>query len=55
MLQVQTDVASDIVQITEGVAVLAVVIAYELVRNYRTRLEQRAVASATPKAEGVPA
>lgn len=55
VLQVRTDVASDIVQITEGVAVLAVVIAYELVRNYRTRLEQRTVASAAPAAEGAAA
>ncbi|KQX74950.1 MULTISPECIES: ABC transporter permease [Aeromicrobium] len=38
-----TDVSPSIVQITQGVAVLAVVVTYEVVRRWRTRLEQRAV------------
>ena len=38
------DISPDIVQITQGVIVLAVVIAYEVVRRYRVRLEQRTVA-----------
>jgi ABC-type uncharacterized transport system permease subunit len=45
-LTLQTDISPSIVQITQGVAVLAVVIAYELVRRYRIRLEQRTVATA---------
>lgn len=43
-LTLTTDISASIVQITQGVAVLAVVVAYELVRRYRVRLEQRAVA-----------
>jgi simple sugar transport system permease protein len=39
-----TDISPSIVQITQGVAVLAVVVAYEVVRRWRTRLEQRVVA-----------
>ncbi|KQV74002.1 hypothetical protein ASC61_02690 [Aeromicrobium sp. Root344] len=38
-----TDVSPSIVQITQGVAVLAVVVAYEVVRRWRARLEQRVV------------
>lgn len=49
-LTLSTDISPSIVQITQGVAVLAVVIAYEVVRRYRARLEQRIVARelATP-------
>jgi ABC-type uncharacterized transport system permease subunit len=56
-LTLQTDISASVVQITQGVAVLAVVVAYELVRRYRTRLEQRAVATVTPNPtrEGVAA
>jgi len=43
-LTFKTDISPSIVQITQGVAVLAVVIAYEVVRRWRTRLEQRQVA-----------
>jgi simple sugar transport system permease protein len=43
-LTLQTDISASVVQITQGVAVLAVVVAYELVRRYRVRLEQSAVA-----------
>ena len=42
-LQLETDISTEIVQITQGVIVLSVVIAYEVVRRYRARLEQRAV------------
>lgn len=51
-LTLNTDISPSIVQITQGVAVLAVVIAYEVVRRYRARLEQRIVAEelATPAA-----
>lgn len=45
-LQILLNVSPDIVKITQGVIVLTVVIAYELVRRYRVRLEQRQVASA---------
>lgn len=43
-LTFSTDISPSIVQITQGVAVLAVVVAYEVVRRWRTRLEQRHVA-----------
>jgi simple sugar transport system permease protein len=43
-LTFSTDVSPSIVQITQGVAVLAVVVAYEVVRGWRARLEQRIVA-----------
>ena len=44
-LTFSTDISPSIVQITQGVAVLAVVVAYEVVRRWRTRLEQRVVAT----------
>lgn len=52
-LTLNTSISPSIVQITQGVAVLAVVIAYEVVRRYRGRLEQRLVAKelAGPAAE----
>ena len=43
-LTFSTDVSPSIVQITQGVAVLAVVVTYEVVRRWRARLEQRVVA-----------
>lgn len=43
-LTLTSDISPSIVQITQGIAVLAVVIAYELVRRWRVRLEQRDVA-----------
>ncbi len=49
-LTLTTDISQSIVQITQGVAVLAVVVAYELVRRYRVRVEQRAVARTTAPA-----
>ena len=45
-LQIVLDVSPDIVKITQGVIVLTVVIAYEVVRRYGVRLEQRQVAAA---------
>jgi simple sugar transport system permease protein len=45
-LTLLTDISASVVLITQGVAVLAVVIAYELVRRYRIRIEQNAVARA---------
>jgi ABC-type uncharacterized transport system permease subunit len=47
-----TDVSPSIVQITQGVAVLAVVVTYEVVRRWRTRLEQRAVSRELAGATG---
>jgi simple sugar transport system permease protein len=49
-LQIKTDIAPQIVEITQGIAVLAVVVAYELVQRYRARAEQQAVAAAVPEA-----
>jgi general nucleoside transport system permease protein len=43
-LTLETDISSNVVQITQGVIVLAVVVAYELVGRYRTKAEQRTVA-----------
>lgn len=45
-LQIVVGVSPDLVKITQGVIVLTVVIAYEVVRRYRVRLEQRQVAAA---------
>lgn len=42
-LTLTANISPSIVQITQGIAVLAVVIAYELVRRWRLRLEQREV------------
>ena len=43
-LQFETDISTEIVQITQGVIVLSVVIAFEVVRRYRNRVEQSRVA-----------
>jgi general nucleoside transport system permease protein len=45
-LQILVDVSPDIVRITQGIIVLTVVIAYEVVRRYGLLLEQRQVAAA---------
>ena len=42
-LTLSTDISQDIVSITQGVIVLAVVVAYEVVRRYRIAAEQRQV------------
>jgi len=45
-LGILADISPDIIAITQGVVVLSVVIAYEVVRRYRNRLEQQEVARA---------
>jgi ABC-type uncharacterized transport system permease subunit len=45
-LQIDTDISPQIVEITQGICVLAVVVAYELVQRYHARAEQSAVAAA---------
>ncbi len=57
-LQILLDVSPDIVKITQGTIVLTVVIAYEVVRRYGVKIEQRRVASALddePATEGAKA
>ena len=55
-LQLETDISTEVVQITQGVIVLSVVIAYEVVRRYRARMEQRAVGEGLdPVPPGAPA
>ena len=44
LLNILVGVSPDIVAVTQGVIVMAVVMAYEVVRRYRVRLEQTAVA-----------
>lgn len=53
VLNILVGVSPDIVAVTQGIILLAVVIAYEVVRRYRLRLEQSAVAEqvAAPAAE----
>jgi general nucleoside transport system permease protein len=60
LLNILAGISPDIVNVTQGVIVLTVVIAYELVRRYRVRLEQAHVAAAladrprpTPQDEAV--
>ncbi|MEJ7634154.1 ABC transporter permease [Aeromicrobium sp.] len=50
-----TDISPSIVQITQGVAVLAVVVSYEVVRRWRARLEQRVVSQKLATAKGASA
>ena len=45
LLNILAGISPDIVAVTQGVIVMAVVIAYEVVRRYRTALEQSAVAA----------
>ena len=45
LLNILAGISPDIVAVTQGVIVMAVVIAYEVVRRYRTNLEQAAVAA----------
>jgi simple sugar transport system permease protein len=45
-LGILAGISPEIIAVTQGVVVLCVVIAYEVVRRYRTRLEQRSVAEA---------
>lgn len=50
-LTFNSDISPSIIEITQGVAVLAVVIAYEVVRRYRVKLDQHAVARELAPAE----
>ncbi|CAN5432786.1 ABC transporter permease [soil metagenome] len=55
-LDIVAGISPDIVAVTQGVVVLSVVIAYEVVRRYRNRMEQQEVAralGAIPASEGV--
>jgi simple sugar transport system permease protein len=57
-LTIETNVSVNVVQITQGIIVLSVVVAYEVVRRYRIRLEERAVAQREPTSavpQGAPA
>jgi simple sugar transport system permease protein len=45
-LGILAGISPEIIAVTQGVVVLCVVIAYEIVRRYRNRLEQRSVAEA---------
>jgi simple sugar transport system permease protein len=57
-LTIETDVSVNVVQITQGIIVLSVVVAYEVVRRYRIRLEERNVVrrdAALAVPEGAPA
>jgi general nucleoside transport system permease protein len=47
-LTFETDISVNVVQITQGTIVLTVVIAYEVVRRYRIRLEQSHVGASPP-------
>jgi simple sugar transport system permease protein len=47
-LTFQTDISVSVVQITQGVIVLTVVIAYEVVRRLRIRAEQSSVGASPP-------
>ncbi len=53
-LQILVGVSNDIVAITQGVIVFAVVISYEVVRRYRVSLERSVVASAQDAGPGTP-
>jgi len=48
-------VSNDIVSITQGVLVLSVVVAYEVVRRYRRTQEQRSVAQQAAEPAGASA
>lgn len=59
-LTIETDISQNVVQITQGIIVLAVVVAYEIVRRRRVAAEQNAVkrqleADKPTKEETVPA
>ena len=57
VLNILAGISPDIVSVTQGIILLAVVIAYEMVRRYRVATEQSAVAEqvAEPKTEEAPA
>jgi len=53
-LDIEANISPEIIAVTQGVVVLSVVIAYEITRRYRSRLEQAQVAQALrrERAEG---
>ena len=55
LLEINAGVSNDIVAITQGVMVLSVVIAYEIVRRYTTAQEQKSVAEKLESSEQKPA
>ncbi|RNL62973.1 ABC transporter permease [Nocardioides marmoriginsengisoli] len=55
LLNIMAGISPDIVAVTQGVIVIAVVIAYEVVRRARTRIEQAAVADALAAEKGAAA
>lgn len=58
LLNILAGISPEIVAVTQGVIVMSVVIAYEIVRRYRVSLEQQAVAEELerqPQKEGAPA
>lgn len=52
LLSIFADISPEMVLVTQGIIVLAVVIAYELVRRYRVRHEQASVAAVLAQARG---
>lgn len=52
-LTIEAGISVEVIQITQGIIVLAVVIAYELVRRYRLRTEEKRVAEA-PRPDATP-
>ena len=54
LLNILAGVSPDIVAVTQGVIVMAVVIAYEVVRRYSARLEQSQVAAQLSEADAAP-
>jgi ABC-type uncharacterized transport system permease subunit len=52
LLEIEADVSTNIIAITQGVLVLSVVVAYEVVRRYRRAAEQREVAAELAAARG---
>jgi general nucleoside transport system permease protein len=55
LLEINAGVSNDIVSITQGVLVLSVVVAYEVVRRYRRTQEQRSVAQQAAEPAGASA
>ena len=54
-LGVTADISTEIIAVTQGVVVLSVVIAYEVVRRYRVRAEQAEVARQLRRERGAQA
>jgi len=54
LLNILAGISPDIVKVTQGVILMAVVIAYEVVRRYRVRLEQASVAERLAESRPAP-